>query len=582
MKLYYFYFAVILVLFIFSGSLSEINNKKFYESCDYCHSNKTLMEDYKQFIFLMEEVWNESKMFREGLGGPLCSDCHLGNGTSFEKEISHENMLSLIVVGKNKLMPINRSYYSEIKNYSSKIHIYLLNGTEYIKTILYHDRNRNTYAFDINIANKTCGKCHSKIVEEFSKSIMGSVKFQSLYVNFSYPAPHDCGYWLKDIDLINRQLAVEYTEEQAELNRRVCNQCHVSCLDCHYKPQSGKHAFSRDVEPQTCYYGNGRGICHSGAEEFRRGTSYFRGYFTNKSDVHAEIGLSCLDCHLFMNHNIERKAFCRDCHKGIEKKVKRGVHKNLSCEACHISYELGGYQIVVWGPGIYWNMTTPLTKHKYYGKMNTTLLIKNEKGIWIPVKPVPHFVLNMKEKIQKTGLKFRNVEGRNFSNDAYIIFGTFKIKKNSYAVAWLHMDKASHGLSKGKNCTACHLSGVQTIMSNWWFKKEYSDDVFLKGRTIIVANSSGIYVRIYGAEDYKEINRSELYDYAPWIELTNFSSRGDYSLPKISDECGKNCLNCHLSYHETILPKYRVFNPYLYIILIILIMLFVFTIIIRK
>ncbi len=556
---------LILINLLFSASL--------YESCDYCHSNGTLMKNYSFYVFSVEEVWNESRMFREGLGGPLCSDCHLGNATSFDEKTAHSKILTLIVVGKDKLLPIDRSFYLEIKNYSNKTYIYLLNGTEYIKTVLYHDRNRTTYGFDINIANKTCGKCHSKIVDEFSRSIMGSVRFQSLYVNFSYPAPHDCGYWLKNFSLIKNELSVSYTKEQAELNRRVCNQCHVSCLDCHYKPQIGKHAFRRFVEPSTCYYGNGRGICHSGAEEFRRGGSYFKGYFTNKSDIHADIGLSCLDCHIFMNHNIERKAYCKDCHKNVEKKIKRSVHRNLSCEACHISTELGGYQIVVWGPGLYWNMSTPLTKHKYFGKMNTTLLIKNMEGTWIPVKPIPHFVLNIKEKIEKTGLKFRIVEGRNFSNDAYIVFGTFRIG-NTSVVAWLHMDKVSHGMGKGKNCTSCHADGSQLILSKWWFKDE---GFLMKGRTVIVANSTGIYVSILG-----NASPESLYSYAPWMEIQNLSSMGSYALPKISEECEEYCLKCHASHHDTILPKYMTVDPYFYALLIIFLILFILIIVIRR
>ena len=524
------------------------------------------MKDYPQFIIKLENVWNESKMYRKGLGGPLCNDCHLGNPNEFDKDKAHEGMVSLIIVSKNKLLPLNRTHYPEIKIYNDLPYLFLINNPEIIKTILYHDRDPKNYKFRIDIANKTCGKCHGIIVEQYANSVMGGVKFQSQYITFTNPAPHDCGYWLVNFTAIKEELSVDYSIEQAELNRRVCNQCHASCLDCHYNPRRGKHSFSRVVDAMTCYYGNGRGICHAGAEEFRRGGYYFKGIFTGMEDIHAKNDLRCLDCHNFINHNVLREASCERCHEKIVKDVLMGVHRNLSCEACHIKV-LGGYQIVVWGPGYYWDMYTPLTKHKYYGIMNKPLLIKNLKGIWIPVKPVIHFALNINKTLNKTGLKFRLIKGRKFSNDAYIIYGTYNFGNISF-IAWLHMDKVSHGYGKARNCLDCHEENSQRIISEWFFNNMHMKNVErFTGRIYIEMNKTGLYLYIKtNSSLYKYKN---WYDFAPWLLIREFYSNVTFQIPKLSKYClPNNCLRCHADNHRTILPKYMRYKNLLLITLI--------------
>ncbi len=513
-------------------------------------------------------------MFREGVGGVTCSDCHLGNPFEYEKQKAHEGLLSLIIVGKDKLLPLNRSFYPQIGIYSNLLPIYLIKDPSIIKTILYHDRDKKTYEFRIDIANKTCGKCHRDIVEQYSKSVMGGVRFQSQYVNFTYPAPHDCGYWLKNFTLIKNQLLVDYTREQAELNRRVCNQCHASCLDCHYDPSKGRHYFSRNVDAKTCYYGGGRGICHSGAEEFRRGGYYFKGIFTNMEDIHASKNMSCLECHNFINHNVIRKATCRNCHTKIERKLSLGVHRNLTCEACHIR-TLGGYQIVVWGPGYYWNMYTPLSKHKYYGIMEKPLLIKNLQGKWIPVKPVIHFTLNINESLNKTKLLFRVIKGRNFSNDAYIIFGTYKFNNISF-ISWLQMDKVSHGYNRARDCLDCHATTSQEILSSWIFSNLHAPNVKpFKGYVKIISNETGLYLTVISNTSLEEYpNR---YDFAPWLLVNRFYSNESFTMPKISEFCDlrKDCTSCHADPHKTTNPKYmKLRNTFLIILITVITLTF--------
>jgi len=83
------------------------------------------------------------------------------------------------------------------------------------------------------------------------------------------------------------------------------------------------------------------------------------------------------------------------------------VHKKLSCEACHVS-NVAGYQATFWGPGVLAGTETPDYKYNgQYGSMKEPILIKDQAGRWIPVKPFPMAVLNQKAADLKPGLHWR-------------------------------------------------------------------------------------------------------------------------------------------------------------------------------
>jgi len=110
----------------------------------------------------------------------------------------------------------------------------------------------------------------------------------------------------------------------------------------------------------------------------------------------------------------EARQGCKDCHMDIYNAVKTGEHSNVDCSSCHIN-EVGAYQFTFWGPGISEGQYNIFTKHKeYYGiRTNTTLIKHPATKLWIPVKPYPMGVMNMRNDAQK--LVFYYVKYKNYN-----------------------------------------------------------------------------------------------------------------------------------------------------------------------
>ncbi len=511
------------------------------DSCVFCHANKTKMQEFNfsEYYITNQEVWNQTGMFRLGLGGPRCYDCHRGNNNTVNLKKAHENLLRPFIILTEGIMPIERELIiKEIKQRQNFLPMLLIPRNSSLKSLLYHDRNFSTLAFDLDIANATCGKCHPQEVKDFASSPMGEQRYSRRYTSFTSPAPHNCGYWFTNLSRIRKELTVNYTKKQAELNQRVCNQCHVSCLDCHYYPIAGKHAFRRMPEPTSCYFGGGRGICHVGAEDYRRGAGYFRegGIPQLEDDIHAKENIPCFDCHSHNGHEISRdaSASCIKCHKKIVESLKKSVHANLTCGACHIT-KLGGYQITIWGPGYYWGIFTPLTKLNAYGTLSNPILIR-VNTTWMPVKPMPQAVLNQRKSLSPTSIKRR----RNDTLDAYAIVGTF-----NNTILWIHMDKASHAFGKARSCNGCHSTNEQIAISNWVVFRNHSMKILSKGGHVVIANKTGLY--ILNMTQVKELHNANLTWYA----------KGDFSLPQKSKSCRENCEKCHGNAHLVADLKYE-------------------------
>ncbi len=551
--------AILFIIFFF--------NTVNADSCIHCHSDKQKMEElnYSRFYFTNEEVWNQSNMFRLGLEGPACFDCHLGNPENYTLEGAHEGMPRLLVISREGLKPIERERHIPGLEPRRK-GLALTMVPSGIKTILYHDRDPETLAYAPEIANETCGRCHPDAWKDFSNSTMGLQKKSVQYTTFTTPSPHNCGYWLNDYEEIAGEVKVNYTIEQANLNQRKCNLCHASCLDCHYIPYKGNstHAFSREPPTLSCYFGGGRGICHVGAEDYRRGAGYLReesSIPSLPSDVHATANITCTECHDYDAHEFLREATCIECHREASQGLGNSVHSNVSCEACHIQ-ELGGYQITFWAPGKYWGVESPLAKLNYYGSLSNPILIQDPNRIWIPVKPIPHAVLNQEKGLNQTGIEFRND-----SKDAYAVVGAFEnLPKNNRAILWLHMDKASHALGKSRECIDCHASGEQNASAHWILLGEHLDSTSFYGRHEIIANSSGLYIlNIRNTTEIPNIERAA--DFAPWIYGLEWNTSGNFLITKISEKsCEEECEKCHLAgynVHAVINPRYLNVKPLL-------------------
>jgi hypothetical protein len=436
-----------------------------------------------------------------------------------------------------------------------------------VVALSWHDKRADTLSQDFAVMERTCGRCHRDEVAQFSRSPMGTNGKQSQYRGWLSPerGPHNCGPWFEgNLAAMQSATAVPIPPGSQRLNQKLCNSCHVGCLDCHFSPRDtsatdpsqGPHTFVRTPPSESCY-GSGRGsICHAGPEDRRRGAGYFGGPFSfpegNEPDVHVKAGVGCLDCHESSKTNpslghgmVRRQArdACRRCHPAAVASHDASRHARLSCEACHIQRP-AGYQATFWGPGTVAGTPTPFFKYKaYYGYLPEPVLIRDQGGRWIPVKPFPMAVMNQMTSPFSPGLHWRyppNLPDLQRTDDAWVYVGLVGgLPDNNRALLWIQMDKMSHKLGKSRSCDSCHASpdGSQLQQATW----EYSDPGALpfSGSHRIFANRSGLFIRGMRSEKIDPEPGFSLAAYAPWVFLGDrWQLRGDFSLPAIRDRGG--------------------------------------------
>jgi hypothetical protein len=538
-------------------------------SCRDCHENGKKMAElgFPLFTVSQQEVQAQSGMTAD------CNQCHLGNPEAAGKGEAHQGLARLLVVRKKGLTADRspRKYPLEYgSNEANKI--YIVTDKDGKKTkdtdvvaISWHDKRSDTLTQDFEVLKKTCGSCHNKEFEEFSKSTMGTNGKQSQYKGWTDPrrGPHNCGPWFDgNFASMQANTAVPMSKEGHLINQKACNVCHVGCLDCHFLPQPkdpknpalGSHSFVKTPPASSCY-GNGRvSICHAGPEDRRRGAGYFGASFSfpegNEPDVHLKAKVGCLDCHESTKSNkslghamVKRQAgdSCLRCHQRSVQSHAASAHKNLACESCHIQ-KVAGYQGTYWGPGKIAGAETPFFKFKaYYGYMPEPILIKDQKGRWIPVKPFPMAALNQKAAPFKPGLHWRyplDLPDLQRTDDAWGYTGLHGgLPENNQALTWLQMDKMSHKLGKARTCDSCHaaVDGRQVQAVTW----DYSDPgaAPFSGSHLVVADGKGLYIRDIKAQDKIVVEKGyTLSAFAPWVYLKDvWQIKGNFSLPPIKD-----------------------------------------------
>jgi hypothetical protein len=573
-------FKFIGVLFIFPAIvlyISTVEGTEAANSCLECHGSAQKMRElgYPHFTVTQKEVELQTGM------PATCPDCHLGDASSRDKDRAHRGMGRLLLVKKKglKAEPAERKLPLEMGNGSmpsikcqvEKSGRNMVDSS--VNTILYQDKRLADLSQDFTFMEKTCGKCHLREFAEFRKTAMGSNSKQSRYKGWAdrEHGPHNCGVWFGDnYSSIAANTAVSFSRETSALNQRSCNTCHVGCLDCHYypsnktgnDPKKGMHAFNRTPEPLSCY-GGGRGtLCHSGPEERRRGAGYFGGAFSfpegMESDVHLANEVGCLDCHDNTNNNralghgtVKRQATCTKCHASVEKSHAASIHAKLTCEACHIR-NVAGYQATFWGPGKLAGADTPYYKYNgYYGVMKEPILIRDQKGRWIPVKPYPMAVMNQKTADIKPGLHWRYPAGLpelERTDDAWGYVGLVdNLPENNKALLWIQMDKLSHKYGKSRSCDSCHESGEGE--QRQYVKWEFSDQgafPFNGGQTVI-AGKEGLFIRDIKADERIEASEGyQLSSFAPWLYMQDkWSIKGNFALPLIKDRISYETLRAN-------------------------------------
>ncbi|MBT1073764.1 cytochrome c3 family protein [Geobacter grbiciae] len=551
---------ILLLLFVQVGAAQPP------DTCSGCHADRSKM---LRFGFPHLSVTAEEATRQSGMNA-ACSDCHLGDPTNPDRTAAHRGMGRLLLVRKKGMLAESVQREAPLKltgNPMTRIqHQIVRDGKVVIDPnvtlILYQDKRRDNLSQDFGVMEKTCGACHAKEFSEFTQSTMGRNAKQSRYQSWTdqQRGPHNCGAWFNgNYERISTNTAVPFSRGQSALNQRSCNTCHVGCLDCHYDPQptdpanpkQGIHTFNRVPKPESCY-GGGRGqICHAGPEERRRGAGYFGGSYANpegmEPDIHQVKKIGCLDCHensgskSGLGHGmIKRQGRCDRCHERQVASHKLTLHKTLSCEACHIQ-NISGYQGTFWGPGKLAGSNTPFFKYKeYYGIMKEPILIRDQNGRWIPVKPFPMAVLNQKESALKPGLHWRwpkELPDLQRTDDAYGYVGLFDgLPENNRALAWIQMDKVSHKYGKSRPCASCHElpDGEQRQHVEWDFTD--AGALPFSGSHVVVAGKKGLSIRDMKSEKIDVLDGYRLSSLAPWFYLKDrWHIEGDFSLPSIKE-----------------------------------------------
>lgn len=553
--------TVLFLLSQFILIISFLGYRSYQDSsaeCIACHGSKERLQSlgYPQFYATPEMVGKQSNH-----PNVKCHECHLGNGRAKDANKAHKDMLKPLFLNDSGEI-LERKKVSPrvmVPEGEDKIR-QMLPPDSGVRNILWHDRSIKTLNFDPEIAKKTCGKsnCHPNELEQFKSTIMGANFRQRTMKTWLDPyGPHNCGpsfadtpplpylknsgFDFKNTGEIIKNLNTGFSKEQAAAKQKFCNVCHAGCLDCHYAPdkEKGTHAFTKKPDSETCA-GNGRGtsICHPGAMQSRRGETYIGGDYSVPAgmspDVHYKKNIHCIDCHQTGKKgmgDMQRKAACQDCHIEIEDAHKKSIHKNLDCASCHIN-ELRGYQITIWGPGFVGERPNPFKKYSlYYGIQKPPILIKDQKGVWMPVKVWPHSVGNIKSDVKPSErIMFRWPDGE--TRDAYYIAGTFdSLPGNNKHLLWLQIEQAAHPYGKSRTCESCHKTESQVSASIWEFEDNQGAEPF-KGSYRIIADKQSLRIEdLKNTTPIRLLEGYKLEDFASWVYLRDkWKAPGDFSI----------------------------------------------------
>jgi hypothetical protein len=502
-----------------------------------------------------------------------CHECHLGDGRAKETEKAHRGMLRALFLGDSgELLERKKVAPQPLLPHGSDRIRELLPPNPEVRNVLWQDRNPDTLNFDPAIAQQTCGKpsCHPEELKQFRTTTMAANFRQRTMKTWLSPyGPHNCGpsfadipalpylkdagFDFKNTEEIAKDLNTGFSRQQAIAKQKFCNVCHAGCLDCHYVPskEKGVHAFTKKPPSESCA-GNGRGtnICHPGAMQSRRGETYIGGDYSIPTgmspDVHYKKKIHCADCHQAGEKgmgDMQRKATCQDCHREIEEAHQKGIHKNLDCGTCHIR-ELGGYQITIWGPGDVAGRPNPFKKYSlYYGIQKPPILMKDQKGVWMPVKVWPHSVGNIKENVKPSEkIQFRWPNGE--TRDAYAVMGTVDaLPGNNKHLLWIEIEQASHPFGRSRTCRSCHESESQLSLSTWEFQDDQGAKPF-KGTHKIVADAHGLRIQdIKNTTPIVLLRGAKLEDFASWLYLKDrWRTIGDFSIKADKEKYKKSLI----------------------------------------
>jgi len=535
--------------------------------CIRCHADRDRMTElgYPYLYMTAEQVEKETKH-----RGVACHECHFGDGRAERADEAHEGMLKAVYLGHDAEILKRKDWVESalIPTGDDALRTMLPKEKDedgdffedsWVRNVLYHDRNTLTFGYDPDLGKKACGQraCHPREAEQFEKTVMGTNFRQRTMRTWIEPyGPQNCGPSFADtppvreasgnrFDFRNQKAILDdlnapFSEGQAVAKQKYCNVCHAGCLDCHFAPykNEGAHLFAKKPSAESCT-GGGRGssMCHSGSMERRRGDSYLGGDFSAppgmEPDAHVKKKIVCVDCHITGPGgmgDIQRAASCADCHLEAERSHAASLHRNVTCEACHVQ-KVSGYQMTYWGPGEVAGEPNPFKKYSLYlGTFEPPILIEDQKGKWFPVKIWPHSLGNFGPEVPPgDGIRFRWPDGE--TRDAYVMLGTFDdLPGNNRHLAWLEIEQVAHPFAKSRTCESCHGSR-QVARSSWTFVEEEAEE--FSGSYRIEAGDEELHLKDLESEEIILTDSgANLIDFAPWVYLGDiWRIKGDFSIP---------------------------------------------------
>ena len=157
--------------------------------------------------------------------------------------------------------------------------------------------------------------------------------------------------------------------------------------------------------------------------------------------------------------------------------------------------------------------------------------MKDQKGIWMPVKIMPHAVGNIKQKVSPSStVQYRWPAGE--TKDAYYIVGTIDgLPENNNHLLWLEIQQAAHPFGKGRSCESCHQK-QQTSVSAWEFLDGQGTEETFTGIYEIVADQNALLIRnMQNTSPIKPFEDYNLSDFASWLFLKDkWRIKGDFSI----------------------------------------------------
>ena len=243
------------------------------DSCLACHADIKRMKDmgFPEFYTGGDTVSSqETAMIYSGsnLRMPYCVSCHLGNPNDYTVEGAHKGIVGpLFMMNKERVVKkrseLTRGEREQMKSLTPTGRWDIAFQPKYwdetagkwnsdpaIASILWHDHNQETAAFNPVIAMKTCGPCHLNETSSFSRSPMGGGEFKKgeresvTQAQYTYwladTGPHSCGIWVgklaepdlsaftqENLRLSNKVMSKEISPKMMEGTQRNCNHCHV-------------------------------------------------------------------------------------------------------------------------------------------------------------------------------------------------------------------------------------------------------------------------------------------------------------------------------------------------------------------